>query len=48
MPNRKAKQRKMNRKKRKEAIKLWKRKQKLRKKELKASLGDTLQKNMGK
>ena len=33
MPNRKAKKRKMDKKKRREAIKLWKRKQKLLKKE---------------
>jgi len=37
MPNRKAKLRKMERKRRREAIKLWKRRQKLRKKELKKS-----------
>jgi len=33
MPNRKAKARKMDKKKRREAIKVWKRKQKLLKKE---------------
>ena len=48
MPNRKAKQRKMDKKKRHEAIKRWKRKEKLRKKELKTSSEDTSQKNMGK
>ena len=41
MPNKKAKQRKMDKKKRHEAIKRWKRKQKQKKKELKESLGNT-------
>ena len=37
MPNRKAKERKMDRRKRREAIKIWKRKQKLLKKKEKNS-----------
>ena len=48
MPNKKAKQRKMSKKKRHQAIKLWKRKEKNRKKELKRSLESTSEKNMGK
>ena len=40
LPNKKAKQRKMDRKKRREAIKVWKRKQKKLKKEKRKELGD--------
>ena len=42
MPNKKAKMRKMDKKKRHEAIKRWKRKEKLRKKELKKDSRSTL------
>ena len=41
MPNKKAKLRKMSKKKRHQAIKLWKRKEKNRKKELKQDSGNT-------
>ena len=48
MPNKKAKTRKMERKKRHQEIKVWKRKEKLRKKELREGLKSTSKENMGK
>ena len=47
MPNRKAKQRKMDRKKRREAIKIWIRKRKEEKKQ-KRILENTSKRNMGR
>ena len=48
MPNKKAKQRKMDKKKRHEAIKRWKRKEKNKKKQLKKDLENILEENTEK
>ena len=48
MPNRKAKTRKSDKKKRHKALKVWKRKEKIRKKQLKKDLEAISERNMGR